>query len=216
MLSSRRFALAGVALLVAVLSVAPASAQSRHRVTRDPAELLAAYVRERQTPNAKPSASLDLTHVLTYHSDYPTADVQSLLQGLEQLALTATPPRLRAEAAFRLSIPGSHRTSRPLPGMFARLERVYRASSDPLVRSVVVDAMGDLADRREAVAFLEQVAAQHPPAFAGAAGRAMASLLTMGDEGRAGLKRLHETGAVRDPEAKGDLATLAKHGYRVP
>jgi hypothetical protein len=32
-------------------------------------------------------------------------------------------------------------------------------------------------------------------------------------EGRGALKRLHETGAVRDPEARYELSVLARHGY---
>jgi hypothetical protein len=215
MLARSRFIL-WINLLGAVIVVPSMSAQAQYRVTRAPAELLAAYVRERQSLDAKPSASLDISHVLTHYTEYPRADVESLLRGLEELALTGEPPRLRAEAAVRLSVPGSSRRSYPLPGTFARLERVYRGTKDPLVRSVVVSAMSDLAEQREAVAFLERLATKQEGDFAGVAGRAMASLLMLGDEGRATLRRMHESGAVHDQEAKADLAILAKNGYRLP
>jgi len=191
----------------------PVLAQAAYHVTRAPAELLAAYVRESQTLNGHHDASTAITHILTHHTDYPPADVESLLQGLEEIALTGALSSLRAESAFRLSIPGSRRALHPIPGAFPRLARVYRESSDVLVRRMVVNVMGDLTDRGEAAAFLERVASEEPPG--GIAGRALASLLTMGDEGRLVLKRLHETKAVRDPEVSMDLSTIAKNGYRL-
>jgi hypothetical protein len=205
-----------VAAAIWLLSVAPAAPQTRQHVTRAPAELFAAFVRERQSLNNQTNASLDLTHVLIYHSDYPPADVEYLLRELEQFALTGTPQWLRGEAVVRLSISGSNRAVRPTAGTFARLQRVYRRSSDPEVKSMVVDAMGTLVESREACAFLERVATKQPGDFPDAAGKAMTSLLTQGDQGRVVLKRLHETGTVRDPRAKRSLAILAKHGFRLP
>jgi hypothetical protein len=216
MRSSYRCSITGVALLGIMLTVTPASAQTQYHVTRKPSELFAAFVRERQALNNQTNASLDLTHVLTYHSEYPPADVEWLLRELEQLSLVGEPEWLRAEAALRLSIPGSTGAVRPTAGTFARLERIYRLSSDPGVKSIVVAAMGSLIESQKASAFLGRVATQESPDFAGAPGRAMASLLTLGDDGRVVLKRLHETNTVRDREAEMDLATLAKNGYRVP
>ena len=204
-------AILGIASLFAMVLCESAAAQ-----VRPPAELLAAYVRERQTPNAPSSASRDLIHMLSNHGDYPAAHIESLLDGLEQIALSGTPPRLRAEAAFELSIPGSNNAVHSIRGTFTRLERVYRRSSDPLVRSVLVGAMGDLTDRREAAGFLERVATQEPSDFAEAPRRAVESLMRMGDLGTAVLKRLHETGAVHDQETKRTLAHLAKNRFRRP
>lgn len=181
--------------------------------TRDPGELVAAYVREHQSHQARSAAFGHLVHVLTHHADYPPADLEKLLGGLEQVALTGEPQRLRAEAALALAIPGSRGAIHPI-GTFPRLGRVYRQSTDPLVRSALVRAMGDLAERGEAVLFLERVAKQEPADFPDAQKRAIASLLKMDAEGRAVLKRLHETNAVRNPDAKLTLAYLAKQGYR--
>jgi hypothetical protein len=211
MLSLSRTAIASVVFLCTVLRVTIATAQSR-----DPDELLAAYVSEWQTPNVPSSAHRDLIHALNNHGDYPPADLETLLRGLEHLALAGTSPRFRAEAALALAIPGSRRAVHPIRKTFARLGRVYRRSSDPLVRSVLIAAMGNLVDPSEAAISLERVAKQDPADFAGAQGKAVQSLLRMGEEGRVVLKRLHETGAVRDPETKLTLAYLAKNGFRRP
>jgi hypothetical protein len=215
MLSFSRSPIPGVAFLCAALTTAPAAAQTRYHVTRPPDELFAAYVRERQALNNQTNATVDLAHVLTHSTEYSPADVEWLLRELEQFALTGQPQWLRAEAVGQLALPGSNRAVRPTTGTFARLDRVYRRSSDPLVKTVVVSAMGTLTEEPRAISFLERVATHESGTFP-SAGKALASLLVMGDEGRAVLKRLHDTGAVRDPKARKDLATLAKNGYRVP
>jgi hypothetical protein len=182
--------------------------------TRDPDGLVAAYVREYQSQRAHSAAYRDLVQVLTHHSDYPVADLEKLLQGLEQVVVTGEPQRLRAEAALALAIPGKRGSVRPID-TFPRLERVYRRSTDPLVRSVLVRAMGDLAETPQAALFLERIAKQETADFPEAQKRALVSLLKMDDEGRTVLKRLHEANAVRDPTGKQMLADLAKQGYRL-
>lgn len=220
----QRHRLALNAILAGTLLLAPpADAQARYHVTRTPAELLAGYVREYEreyendTLRRTGASRGDIAHILTYHTDYPPADVESLLQGLERLARTGNPPRLRAEAALYLALPGTRRAARPMPGIFARLERLYRRSSDPLVRTVIIGALGGLAtDRREAVAFLECKAAQPREDVAGSAGKALTSLLLLGPEGREALRRLHATRAVHEPEAHRILERMASYEFRLP
>jgi hypothetical protein len=216
MLSFSRPPIAGAVFLFAMFGVAPATAQTRYHVTRDPAELFAAFVRERQALDDRTHASLELTHVLTYHTDYPPADVETLLRELENFALTGTPQWLRGETVLRLSLIGSSRVPRPTAGIFVRLDRVYRGTSDATVRSAVVKAMGGLTERRQAAGFLERIAKQEPADFAESQRRALESLMRLGTEGQTSLKRLHDTDAVRDPKAKVALKQLAKEGYRRP
>jgi hypothetical protein len=199
-----------------VFTLSPAVAQTRHHVTRAPAQLFAAFVQERQSLNDQTNASLDLTHILTHRSDYPPQDVEYLLRELEEFSLTGKPEWLRSETVLRLSLPGSNRSTNPAAGTFTRLERVYQRSNDPLVKRSVVGAMGTIVESQQACAFLERVATKEPADFGGAASKAMTSLLIQGEQGRAVLKRLHESGAVRDPKAKHGLAVLAKNGYRDP
>jgi hypothetical protein len=206
-----------VTLLCATVIVGSATAQTktRYHVARKPSELFAAFIRERQALNDQTNAGLDLTHVLTYHAQYPPEDVEYLLRELEHFALNGEPQWLRAEAVSKIALPGSNRSAHPTAGTFVRLERVYQRSSDPLVKTAVVSAMGRLTETRQAIAFLERVAMHEPGTFP-QAGKGLAALLTMGDQGRLVLKRLHESGAVRDPRAKRDLALLAKRDYRLP
>lgn len=207
-----RYSLAGSVCLCAALSVGPATAQTR----RAPSELLAAYVHEGQTPNAESNASRELAHALTYPGDYPAADLEALMRGLEDLAVSGNPPRLRADAAIRLSIPGSKRAAHPVPGVFARLQRVYRRSTDPQTRSVLIAVMAESTERQNAANFLERIAKQEPADFSEAQYKAIQSLRRLDEEGRAALQRLHETQAVREPKAKLTLAILAKEGFRTP
>lgn len=208
-----------VLLIGAMLAPESVGAQKPHHVTRTPDELLAAFAREYQTSSGPThGAAFDVAHVLTYPRDYPAADLKIFLRGLEQLALTGDSSRLRVSATFNLSLPGSLRKPHPVMGTMARLERIYERSNDPAVRGMVVVAMSDLAERQKALVFLERIARQGPEGadFPAAPSRALGSLVAMGDEGRAVLKRLHETAAVRDPEAKLELATLSKQDFRVP
>jgi hypothetical protein len=197
----------GVAFLGVLLSAVPLLAQKR-----EPAQLLAAYVQE-WTPTGESSAADYLAHVVTNHGDYPATDLEAVLRGLEEIALTGTSPRLRAEAASFLTIPGSTRAVHPVRGRFSRLERVYHDSTDPVVRLVLIRAIGDQIDRRKATAFLEGVAAQGNSEDARSA---IGSLQRLGEEGRTGLKRLYDGNAVRNPEAKSMLEVLAKYDFRDP
>jgi hypothetical protein len=207
-----------VALIGLVLAVSETRAQARPHITQTPEELLSALVRESQLPPGTSStASLNLTYVLLYHPDYPAPHVEALLRGLEQIALTADSSALGASAVLYLAVPSSRRSARPLAGAMARLERVYRISKEALVRSSAVAAMGGLAvDRPAAIAFLERIAVQAVADYPGSAEGALGALVAMDEEGRAVLRRLYETAAVRDPEARQSLSVLASRGYRIP
>ena len=213
-----RFVSLALLLLGSIFAALPAHAQPGRCVKRPPGELLAAFVREHRTPPGEsPGPSWEVSQVLAYPETYPRADLQIFLQGLEQLALTGDSPRLRAAAALSLSLPGSRRKPNPVRGTAGRLARIYRQASDPHVRGVIVSAMADLAERTEALAFLERIATQSPEEadFPGAASMSLGTLVAMDTEGRAVLRRLHETGAVRDPEARHSLAVLASREYRI-
>jgi hypothetical protein len=146
--------------------------------------------------------------MLLYNRDYPQARVEALLRGLERLALDGTSERVRAHAAGLLLTSGSRHSPDPIPGSFARIERVFRHSKDSHVQGLLVNGMSVLPERKEAARLLEQVAAQDSYL----AQIALSSLLNMSNEGTAVLKRLHEGKAVRNPHARGDLEAIARHG----
>jgi len=101
-------------------------------------------------------------------------------------------------------------------GTFARLQRIYETSDDQLVQGVALAAMADVVERKEAVNLLERLARQRPgdPGYPRVARAALRTLVAMDEDGRAALKRLHETGAVRDQEAQHELSVMAERGYR--
>jgi hypothetical protein len=78
-----------VALLVLSASLLPRAvrAQTPHQVTRTPTELLQAFKHEYQT-NTPSRGSWDVAHALAHPDDYPAADMQRFIDGLEQLDLT--------------------------------------------------------------------------------------------------------------------------------
>jgi hypothetical protein len=178
--------------------------------------LFATFVQEREALDDKTNASVDLTHVLIYHDEYPPQTVEYLLRELEQFALTGTPQWLRSEVVFIIGNAGGKRVPRPMKDIYARLERIYERTAEPDVKRAVVDAMGTLQDCQKACAFLEQVATKESADFPGAQGMAVSSLVIQGDQGVAVLRRLHAARAVRDPKAKERLAILAKRDYRLP
>ena len=194
------------------------SAQKPGRVTRTPGELVSAFAHEYQKPGgATAGVGLDVARVLTYPEAYPEADLDVFVRGLENLALTGSSSHLRVSSVLGLSELGSRRKSRPVPGTMPRLLLIYRKSGDPAVRHAIAGSLNDVAERKEALEFLEGIAMQVPAKadFPAAASHALGTLALMGEDGRAVLRRLHQRGAVRDPEARLELATLAKRGFEL-
>lgn len=183
------------------------------RTQRKPAEMVAAFASE-SSGGARRQASSQITQTLTHPGPRPQADMDALLDGLEDLSVHSKSPTVRREAAFLISIPGSRRSKTPSARTFERLQRVYRKSSDYTVKSVVVGVMGDLTDRGKPAAFLKTVAVEDSTGVL--AEVAVSALLTLGDEGRAVLRQLHDSNEVPDSEVRQILSTMAKNGYRLP
>ena len=205
-----------VVLLVGQALSAPISAQTPHGVGQTPDQLIAAFRGDFQRPTPSQGA-WDVAYVLSHPEDYPPADLERFLAGLQHIAMEGDSSDLRTSATVSLSLPGSKRRLHPVKGTFARLRQIYLKSHDQHVRSVAVGSMADLAEQKETAAFLEGLARKGPgdPDFPRAVGWALQSLPALGDEGRAAMKRLHESGAVRDPEGRALLAEIAKHDYRI-
>jgi hypothetical protein len=214
-----RAAAPSVPLVTLMMLIPSLLSAQRRQVDRSPSELLSAFEREYQTPKGPTSGvGRDIAQVITYPETYPPNDLTVFVNGLEHLALNGTSSsRARASAVMTLSLLGSRRKSHPVRGITDRLERIYQQTKDPTVRGMVVVGMSDVVERAKALRLLERIALQHPEKsdFPGAASRALGSLVAMDDEGRAVLRRLHETGAVRDPGAKLELANLAKQDFRL-
>ncbi len=183
-----------------------------------PVQLLKTFEAEaRGLTKGSPRAGLEISHILLRREQYPAGTVQELLSGLERLALQSTSSRVRADAALQLGTPGLRTARNAMPGTVTRLLRVYRQSSDPLVRGVVIARLASVAERRDAIEFIRSVALQDPSQqdFPGAAFHAIATLVAMDEDGRMVLRELHEKQLVKDLDARSGLAEWAKRGFRV-
>lgn len=180
----------------------PRSGVVIHR--KSAAEALALFEQEKRSEQPKNiGGAMMIIHLLT-HPDRAQATVDSILSGLENLALNADVQRVRTAAATSLVFTGDTRRPDHLPGAFARSMRVYRQSRDPLVRATMLPILPFYAEQGQVVAFLKSVATQSPSEqdYPDASSQAISALTYMGQEGRAALRELHESKGVRDPAAE--------------
>jgi hypothetical protein len=150
----------------------------------------------------------------------------SLLEGLELLALTSDNREVREVAAERIAEAGElGRNVPPVPGIWPRLARIYRSNTAWLVRSAILDHSPMLAERGAALAFLRSVAAEEdtttPSVVEGYFGYgdlriwALDRIAEMGEDGRAVLQAMHRSGEVRSPQARWTLDAMAQRGFPV-
>lgn len=198
------------------LPEAEALAQARRQAKRTPDQLVAGLVRDDSDPGGSPSAArVELAEVLVGIADYAPARVEAVLDGLERIALTGLSSDVRAEAALSLSVPGSRQAVKPRPGIAARLMRVYGRSNDRQVRGMVVEGLARSVEHQEAIAFLEKVATGERPGAPGSSLAALTAIAAHGDQASPVLRRLHLSGAIKDPDARHWLEFMAQRGYRV-
>jgi hypothetical protein len=153
----------------------------------------------------------------TYH-----ARQDSLLDGLEHLALTSNNPIVRQRAASRLAYAGAaERESPPLPRVMSRLVRLYWAQNDAGVRLAIRNRLPLQAERGAAAALLRAVAAEadpvalRPDLIGDDRAEALARLSEMGEDGRAVLREMHRSGEARSPQARAILEDMARRGFPV-
>lgn len=150
---------------------------------------------------------------------YPPAEVRAALDGPERLALEGSTQGLRVRAAVALASFGRREQAGDF-GPVERLERLYRQSSERVIRNSVVGALHFQTTTGSALRLLEEIATardggpempEYPNAY-----MAVLGLAKMEERGRAVLGRLDQTGAAVNPRAKGLLDGLAENGYRLP
>lgn len=135
----------------------------------------------------------------------------SLVNGLERMAIGATDVGVGLAAVEWLGVAGAH-----LEGVVSNLRAVYVQSSDENIRSAVAKALVGQKDAQTALELLEEMAidpraveGDWPPAL-----QAIHSLARMGEVGRATLQRLHETEAVQNPRARLELLRMSRNGFK--
>jgi hypothetical protein len=144
-----------------------------------------------------------LLAIVRYPDRHGRAKVDSVLDGLERLALTSTSDLVRARAAGNLAMAGA--SERPVPGILQRAMRVYQASNDPQVRRAILRSMGFQKDRTGSINVLKAVViqARGEEDFPEAPFLAASALHWMGKEAAAALVELRDEGAIKDPVARG-------------
>jgi hypothetical protein len=144
-----------------------------------------------------------LLAIVGYPERHGRAKVDSVLDGLEQLALTSTSELVRMRAAGNLAMAGA--SERPVPGALQRTTRVYQSSNDPRVRRQILGLMVFQKDRNGAIDVLKAVViqARGEEDFPEAQSWAASALHWMGKEAAAALVELRDKGAIEDPVARG-------------
>ena len=134
---------------------------------------------------------------------FASARVDSILDGLEQIALTAEPRFTGSVAAAALAYAGS--VEKAPPGVFDRAVRVYTKSKHPIVRLKILNRMFQQKEGSRSLAFLKSVAVQRTDQqdFQDAASAAAEGLSRMGADGLAALVELQDRKLLRDGNAIG-------------
>lgn len=153
-----------------------------------------------------------ITHILHNNGDHPATLVTSLLDGLERLALTPN-GSVRQDAVFLIAAGGSVSSKPPIRGTVRRLVRIYRATTDPLVRMAVVSPLGDAAEKAEAIAFLRVLAVQDPDKgdFVEAPYYAIRTMKHIGAPGHAALREMKSSGRLH-PRVRSAIEGMEKRG----
>ena len=161
--------------------------------------------------------------------DRPSPDLattrDSVLGGLERLALSATNPPVRTAAALTIMSAASEDRPRPVPEVVTRLTRIYTQTSDPAVRSVMRGIAWRLADKPGALRLMrlivlaeDSVQARRPLSNfddASAIREAIENLARFSPEGRATLADLHRGKRLRSYVGKERLEHLARRNFEV-
>jgi hypothetical protein len=216
-----------IALLV-LFGCAPLRAQA-DRVDRArtwPVDSVLARLEADVRANLVQSMGARLTYDVFYLGNAFAPRQDSLLDGLERLALTSDNDTMRREATSLIAFAGQvGRPSPPVPGVFPRLLRIYRSNTAWLVRALIRDQMPEQAERRAAAAFLRSIAAE-PDTGSGTGPHgyfaigdprteAVARLAEMGEEGRSVLQAMHRNREARSPQVRIMLDDMARRGFPV-
>lgn len=146
----------------------------------------------------------------------PRSTVEELVEGLERIAVTNDSKLVRRSAVSTMGRFGSRFEDDPVPGIAARLRRIYEQTDDARVRMTVMSMMGRVAEQHQAAAFFRTIAIQvgEEKDFGMAPWDAVFRLSYMGTVGSATLRELHARDLVKDPKAAAQLGGLATHGYK--
>jgi hypothetical protein len=218
-------------LLVVCVMVAPpplcGQSPMAERARNWPVDSVLLHFERDASARVRNSAATGSATEIIYLPRAYTARQDSLVDGLERLALTSHNANVRSEAVALIAFAGTGgRTAPPLPGIIPRLARIYPAWPGDIVQLHIRNSMPEQAERRAAAAFLRTLAIAPDPGNGGmgphgyfAVGdpraEALSRLAEMGAEGRAVLQAIHRSGEARSPQARAILARMAQRGFPV-
>jgi hypothetical protein len=149
-----------------------------------------------------------------------SAKIDSLLAGLERLALQSPNPNVRQSAAGYLLAAGSPtEVPRPFTQATERLARVFENSADQVVRHSIIENMPRQANVDRAIRFLRAVATKPDPApqryfdQPDEPTQAIEALLRLGERGRSALREIHSNRNAGSARARAQLDLLASRNY---
>lgn len=151
-------------------------------------------------------------------SAYRREVVEGVLDGLIDLALSASEQRVRTRAIVTVAGVGSRHRVEPMPGIVERLGRLYEAADRFDVRFTVANVLQTQQDTARAIELLKRIAREDgprdrrhgsPPALV-----ALQSLRSFGQAGRTALQELHaDLPSIRNPAARSTLVRVAKNDF---
>jgi hypothetical protein len=169
----------------------------------------------------------DVTYSMIGLPDRYIARKDSLLDGLEHLAMSSSNADVRIRATYALASAGKGGANwSAVPRVMHRLARIYRSTSHPDVRSPIRDQLPLQAERAAAAALLRSIAREPDDANDGTGPHgyfsygdprteALSRLSEMGEEGRAVLQAMHRSGEVRTPQGRIWMEEFARRGFPV-
>jgi len=132
---------------------------------------------------------------IVHFQDYAPARVDSVLDGLGQVALRSPSGDIRGQAIAWLTVAGDARQDAPVPGVIERLETLLRGAVHPRDRVMIVRALPFQAAPRERIlTLLERVLTDESPgeAYETPYYAAVQALKGMGPEGAEILCRVRQ------------------------
>ena len=191
---------AAISLGMLFASALLAQTPQPHVMAKNVSEMLA---RSEESAKTKGFGGVVFSQMLQQANQYPSATLDSVVGGLERIAMTSPDQRARAWAAMELASGGSSETSKL--GIIDHALSLYNRSSDKLVRSMIVGQMANQREKGKAISFLKLIASQSPRRqdFPQASLSAVSTLSHMGTPARAALIDLRHARRMTDPAAIG-------------
>jgi hypothetical protein len=154
-------------------------------------------------------------HILA-HRDSMKARADSIVAGLEDLALTGPSSRVRSHAVGLLGMSRSSSDRAFHADVVIRLGRIHRRSTDPAVRLTAISQLGFPWRDAHAVRLLAAILEGTPaaPAFEEEPEAAASSLARLGPEGRRALRSSHDGKRIRSARAQSYVGGLIQRGFR--